>query len=207
MMGDISWPKKGRMLFTSDGDYYEHAHFGWGNFSITSAGFCMGYKDSADTLIDEVIDSKNIRKLDTFIFPVLFLYRQYLEWQIKSIYLKYSEDSKNRKQKIIGKCGHNLIRMWNIIKPIMDKDASKHDKESTEIVEKYIQQYHDFDESSTKYRYPITKNLEELHTNEQRINYKNLKERMNELESFFNGVDSQLGEIQDIQSEMESSNV
>jgi hypothetical protein len=207
MKENLCWPQEGVKLFISDGEYYEHAHFGWSHFSVTSAGYCMGYKDSADTLIDEAIKSKNIRKLDTFIFPILFLYRQYLEWQMKSIYLKYSEETKEIKQKIIGKCGHSLIKIWNIIRPIMENEASDKDRKTTKIVEKYIQQYHEFDTKSTKYRYPINQNLEEVHTEEQRINYNNLKERMNELQSFFTGVVGHLESLEDYKTGMESNDV
>ena len=78
-MKDLCFPQEGKKLFTSDGSYYELAHLGWGNFSVTSAGYCMGYKEASDLLIKEAIESRNIKELDTFIFPVIFLYRQYLE--------------------------------------------------------------------------------------------------------------------------------
>jgi len=206
-MEDSSWPQEGNELFTSDGDYYDHAHFGWGNWDVTFAGYCMGYKESADTLIEEAISSKIIRKLDTYIFPVLFLYKQYLELQMKYIYLKYSEDSKKKKQKVIGKCSHNLMKIWNIIKPIMNEFASTKDNKTTNIVEKYIQQYHELDEGSFRFRYPIDIKLNEILGDDERINYINLKERMNELKSFFTGVEGHLESVKDYKNEMESNNV
>lgn len=37
-----------------------------------------GYKEAADNLIEYATNSNNIKILDTLVFPICFLYRQYL---------------------------------------------------------------------------------------------------------------------------------
>jgi hypothetical protein len=189
-------------LFTADGDRNTNAHFAWSGFNTTFAGYTMGYKGAADCLVDSVIRSRNPSKLDTYIFPILFLYRQYLELEMKGIYLKYSHENRLKKIKEIKDCSHNLMRIWNRIVPIITEYASEGDIEAVGIVEKYIQQFHNFDTTSISFRYPIDNKLDLIFDGEKRISYTNLKQRMDELESFFNGVTGYLIEVQDYKNDM-----
>lgn len=201
---EYAWPRLSAQLFVPTGEHYEHAHFAWGGFETTFAGYIMGYKASADTLVESIVGTPDIRRLDTYIFPIMFLYRQYIELEMKSIYLQYSNDDHESKQQVIKEKGHNLLKIWHTIKPLMMEEISANDAESVSTVENYIQQFHQFDKTSTSFRYPVDRNLELIFDGEQRINYVNLKQCIDELESFFNGVDGHLSSVQEFKRDMES---
>lgn len=199
---DLPWPKKGEKLFKETGSYYQHSHFAWGNWQTQFVGYTDGYKNSADELIELAISSQDIQKLDTFVYPICFLYRQYLELEMKGLYLKYSEDSADKKSKTIKDVNHSLLKIWNKIKLLLTENANETEFQSVDIVEEYITEFHNYDNSSFSFRYPIDKKLNLLFGSEKRLDLSNLKDRMNELQHFFDGCDGALSEIKSIKHEM-----
>lgn len=193
---EFPWPQKGKTLFTTTDKYLEFAHVGWGDVGVQFYGFIKGYKDAADKLVEEAIKSKNIAILDTYVYPVLFLYRQFLELSMKDIYLSYSNHDLEQKIKTISKVSHDLEKIWFIIKPIIQEGNTGDNTDDTlEIVEDYINQFNSFDKSSFRFRYPIDKKLNPTIEKEDRIDLANIKARMTELESFFFGIDGMLDEL------------
>lgn len=198
------WPQKGEKLVKETDNYYNFAHFGWGNVETQFYGYMEGYKEAADNLIEYATNSKDIKTLDTFIFPICFLYRQYLELAMKNIFLKYSGSSEEDKVKVIKNVSHNLNEMWKKIVPIISEETTNEEKEDIKIVRDYIKQFSDFDKSSFTFRYPINKELDLLFKEEKFLDLINLRERMNELYNFFEGCDGKLDSIRDFKYEMMS---
>lgn len=197
-------PQKGEKLVKETDNYYNFAHFGWGNVETQFYGYMEGYKEAADNLIEYATNSKDIKTLDTFIFPICFLYRQYLELAMKNIFLKYSGSSEEDKVKVIKNVSHNLNEMWKKIVPIISEETTNEEKEDIKIVRDYIKQFSDFDKSSFTFRYPINKELDLLFKEEKFLDLINLRERMNELYNFFEGCDGKLDSIRDFKYEMMS---
>jgi len=166
---EIPWPQKGAKLFINSGNYYEFSHFGWGGNTETEFfGYMKGYKEAADNLIENAIISQDISKIDTVIYPVCFLYRQYLELVMKIIYLSYSGDVRETKIKTLKDISHNLMKMWNKIKPYLEEETNQEERNDIKVVEEYIRQFHKFDKSSFTFRYPITKELRNVICGEKR---------------------------------------
>lgn len=201
-MGEISIPQKGKKLFLDTGNNYECAHFGWGDIDTEFFGYMEGYKTSADDLIEKAVKSQNVKITDTYVFPICFLYRQYLELVMKYIYISFSEKNKGEKESTLNKTNHNLYKIWNEIKLILTDHLTIKDKEDIKIVEDYINQFNMFDKSSLTFRYPITKNLDKVLTDEERLNLVNLKNRMDELYNYFNGCIAYLVEVTTYKVEM-----
>lgn len=201
---DIKFPVKGKELFKSTNKYLEFSHFGWGNINSQFYGYIRGYKRSADTLVEFALASNRIEILDTYIFPVLFLYRQFIELSLKSLYLEYADKSMHEKIQTIKQVSHNLAQMWNKLKPtLIDVSNNKSEEEIVNVVESYIMQYHNFDKGSFKFRYPIDKDANPLIKGEERIDLVNLKERMTELDNFFSGADGHLDYLKTCKYEQE----
>lgn len=198
----FSWPKKGKKLFVEKGDYHEFSHLGWGDIRTQFYGYITGYKESADRLVEIALSSKDIKTLDTYVFPICFLYRQYLELSIKDLYIKYSTDAKDIKIETLEEVGHDLYKIWNKIKPIIKSYSSDEDFKDASVVESYISQFHSFDKSSFRFRYPISKKFDKTIEQEMRINLKNLKERMHELYCFLDSCDVMIGELKSFEDEM-----
>lgn len=191
-----------------NGAYYEFAYFGWGDLSQQFYGYCEGYKESADYLIDAAIQSERISRIDTVVFPVLFLYRQFIELSLKRTVLFFSNKSSEEKAKWLKKANHNLRGLWKDYLDILPSSQSDSEKRTIEIVGKYIAEFHDVDKSSFSFRYPITKNMNLIFGEDKRINLKHLRDRMEEIYNFFSGTHDDLQYIREceleIQAEFES---
>lgn len=87
----------------------QSAHFGWQNKDEALYGIREGYKNSADELVEITVNSgNNIKKLDTYIFPIMFSYRHAIEISLKHIYLRaYGK---------IPSGGHSLLVLWDEVK-------------------------------------------------------------------------------------------
>lgn len=199
----LPWPKKGQKLFKSSSNYFQYAHFGWGDVDQQFYGYIKGYKEAADNLVEIAINSNRIATLDTHVYPIIFLYRQFLELAMKSIYLSYSEHSMKEKIKTIKDVNHDLLKVWGTIKPLIQDSNSKDDTDTVKVVEDYITQFHEFDKSSFRFRYPIDKKLNPVLDEEQFIDLLNLKQRMDELDNFFSGVDGHLNAIKESKYEQQ----
>lgn len=96
-------------IFKNSGYIEQSAYFGWQNKDEALLGLREGYKDSADRLVEIALENdNNIKILDTFIFPIMFLYRHSIEISLKHIY-----------QRAFGKMsdgGHNLLELWDNVK-------------------------------------------------------------------------------------------
>ena len=192
---DCIWPTRGKQLFVEGGNPDEFSHIGWGDMLTQFNGYASGYKFAADQLIEKFTPTVQHNILDTILFPICFLYRQYLELTMKSILLQYSEITASEIKEIFKNINHNLPQMWNNIKPILSNSELKLDGKDILIVEEYINQFHRMDKSSYNFRYPVTKELATNFTSEKRINLPNLRIRMDELESFFIGCMGMLDQI------------
>lgn len=188
-------PFKGAKLFIDGGNYYEFSHIGWGTYFTQFDSYASGYKAAGDTLIEAAIHSKNISILDTTLYPAAFLYRQYLELTMKSIYIRYSSKSKEDKVQNIKGIKHSLLCIWKEVKPLFSENASPADLADIDVVEDYLNEFQQVDSSSLTFRYPIDKQLQQTIVPLRRVNLVNLRERMNELDAFFKGCEGKLSEI------------
>lgn len=78
-------PKQGERLFKGTSEYYHFSHFGWG-LKSQFYGYIKGYISVSDAAVELAVTSKDIAKLDTYVFPIIFNYRQFLELSLKSLY-------------------------------------------------------------------------------------------------------------------------
>lgn len=111
--------------------------------NLMNYGYIAGYKDSADNLLEL---SKNRGFLEADIFPIVFLYRQYLELLFKNIIAKMP-----RKDAYKGKA-HNLDDMWKHIS-IIFKREKLFKKDDIDFIEEVVKEFHEVDPKSSNFRY------------------------------------------------------
>ena len=133
----------------------QSAHFGWQDKDQALYGLREGYKNSADELVKIAVNSGgNLKILDTYIFPILFLYRHCIEILLKHIY--------TRAWGKIPRGGHNLLTLWDVIKEeIIDKIICSED---------FVEQVKLYKENFIKY------NLKDIDCNRIRLMIKELQE-------------------------------
>jgi hypothetical protein len=91
------------------------AYFGWQDKTKALWGLKEGYKNAADNLADVALEKADNKTLDTYIFPILFLYRHSLEISLKLIYYRF-----------FGKVlmGHELDTLWKNVYNEIIKDIN-----------------------------------------------------------------------------------
>lgn len=108
-------------VFDETGIMTQSAYFGWEDKDQALYGLREGYKNSADELVEIVLNNGNdIKKLDTYIFPIIFSYRHSIEISLKHIYLRaYGQ---------LPSGGHNLLALWDTInKDIIERLINSND--------------------------------------------------------------------------------
>lgn len=182
-------------LFLTSTNSDDCATFGWQSPDQALWGVKEGFKNSAVDLVKKAVRegrNNNIRVLDTYIFPIMYLYRQSLEVSLKNIYLRCFG-------KIPGG-GHNLSIIWQKVYQEIIKDHIQNE-EFLERVKKHKQNFHkfsmdgidfqkittvfneiqQFDSKADVFRYMVDKDGKTYFNQNQYINYKNLKGVMNEI--------------------------
>lgn len=142
-----------------------------------------GYINSALNILNIIKESNGNLAKDSYVFPALFNFRQYLERTMKESISSFEnlggqyKDDKN----------HTLTSLWNSLYVFWDKE----DKELP-VVRKLIQEFDDKDRYSMTFRYPYQKGKEGEVQQESSFNdlidIENLQIKMLQLYRFFEGV-------------------
>jgi hypothetical protein len=114
-------------LFSGDKDWKANACLNW---SLDSMGlYVEGYRVAADKLVHDFVE--NGTNQDTLVFPISFLYRQYIELQLKQII---------RESRIFIDEGasfpehHKIGGLWNTANELMQKILKEHDSTAKDYI-------------------------------------------------------------------------
>ena len=131
-----------RTNFDKAGGY---AYFGFKKQSFL--GYALEYIQAANKLIQTIDD---LPGREAYVLPIVFLYRHYIELQLKSILEQEGCEILPR---------HHLDALWTQVKPILERVFRQLSKKELlaemEAVEERIIEFHEVDERSYSFRYPI----------------------------------------------------
>jgi hypothetical protein len=136
-------------------------------------GYISGYKDAGDILVDKVIGTGLV---DAYVFPIVFLYRQYLELVLKNLYVKVYGRS--------TKMDHNLSNIW---RKVRKKIKSETTKEERELIDSVINEFQQFDPKSFHFRYFWNLDYSSTLPDELSVNLKLLKEYIDNVDTILYG--------------------
>ena len=113
--------------------------------------YILGYREAADIIVDQAQEFG----VDLMVYPVMFLYRHYLEISLKYIFIvlrQYFEDSSDLPTH------HKLDLLWKVVRSFMEREwNSAEHKACYDAIEARISEFHRIDEGSYSFRYPVTK--------------------------------------------------
>lgn len=193
-------------LFSSGEDWQSNACVSWSHDSIGL--YIDGYRKAADDLAHKVVESS--RDQDILVYPIVFLYRQYIELQLKRII---------RESKILLYQGndfpqHHRIRdLWNDAKGLMRNiikkvDSSAKDyitKKDVDLIDKIISDFVEVDPDSFSFRYPKDKDGNNNLDGVTHINIRNLHDQMDLLTEQLEKYDLVIGLLRDWRSDMHAT--
>jgi hypothetical protein len=180
-------PTPSDTLFLEDSKWWHNACLdmvgkGWESYA-------NGYKKAADMLAIKFME--NYQGLDSLIFPIIFLYRHYVELRLKQIILLYEPDRKKE--------GHDLIKLWEVCHEIFVSNWPEEPKTEWDNIERLVLEFSKMDSNNINFRYPETRqnNKNPQNSNQptlpslSKVSIRNLHEVMQRLAIFFeNHVDA-----------------
>jgi hypothetical protein len=184
-------------LFSSQEDWWNNACMNWSSSSWSL--YASGYKEAADVLVAKVEEHSTHQ--DVFVYPVLFLYRQYLELQLKMM-LKTLRHLKD-----IGgdfPTGHRIDLLWIETDKLLRKEFPNESEAPLIETGRLIREFSNVDPLSTAFRYPVDKNGTPSLPGMKYINLRNVREVMAKIAWLLEGADSMAHEHLQYKLEMES---
>ncbi len=184
-------------LFSSQEDWWNNACLNWNHDGW--ALYACGYKEAADLLVQR-IEERNACQ-DSLVYPILFLYRQYLELEIKDL-IRQSR----RLQDISGDFPkhHHIGNLWSECHSLLSKISPDDSVAELKEIARLISEFSAVDPSSMAFRYPKDKDGTPSLPNIHHINLRNVRKVIGKISFILVGANTQVGEYLSIKRDMES---
>jgi hypothetical protein len=187
-------------LFTSksapDPDWYLNArlHVTPENWDT----YAEGYRSAADIIVQYVIDNNWYQ--DFLVYPIVFLYRQYLELRLKEL-IRVSSQLLGQKPDFPKE--HDLVKLWRKVRPNIGQVWPDSMTESyLEATEDRIKELYSIDPGSYAFRYPEDKKGTPTLLGRQHINLKQLRDVVKAISIVLDGSSIGMGEYLNAKHEM-----
>ncbi|WP_156815777.1 hypothetical protein [Thioalkalivibrio sp. ALJ24] len=168
------------------------------NFSLDQRhGYVEGYKRAAEVLIAHVGEERQDQ--DYFVYPIVFMYRQHLELQLKGIILLARRLLQRPEEG--HPTHHKLNCLWSLAKGLArDVWADHGDPPEFAAADHFIEQFSTVDPESMAFRYPDKKDGSPSLPGITHINFDHLQQCMNQIIPFLDsiacGVENKLDEME-----------
>lgn len=138
--------------------------------------------------------------------PMCFLYRNAVELGLKRLIIEDSHINSFKALRIVRKKKHSILGLWNSIADEITEYADAPEDDTTlDDSQRYIETFHNFDQSSDLFRYPCNKNMEPFFLDKKKFDVENVASCFEELCNILNGVDGMLSAVKEYETEMASS--
>jgi len=190
--------RKRDVLFKSDSDWWHNACLNFNGIDINA--YAVGYKQAADFLVERV--SQERRYQDTLVYPIAFLYRQYLELRLKQLILAGREllDIQSSQENL----HHGIDKLWKQCRSMLGRIHPDENLDYLDDIERYIAEFARVDPSSTAFRYPTDKEGNPSLEGLSHVNLRNLSETMEKIAILLDGASFNFDMLLQAKCEMES---
>lgn len=178
--GEIRWPRQGEDPFVPS----------WGYSSVTIPEnelprawmMVRGYLESADHLVDIALNARHER--ESLIFPILFLYRHYIEIHLKYFISTYGHHAGVEPDWRT----HDLPCLWSKFQKILDEFGADDGADSS--VKYVVTQFSKVDPKSFSYRYPCDKQGRTIPVARNNLDLETIRDVMTAISGYFDACDS-----------------
>lgn len=186
-------------LIIEGGHYYQQSVVGYKYSQHAFYPYYSSYEEVGNFLKGVIMAEK---KANLFM-PMCYLYRNAVELGLKRLIIEDSHIGNSKALKIVRKKKHSILGLWNSIADEIKEYANAPEDDTTlNDSQRYIQTFHNFDQSSDLFRYPCNKNMEPYFLDEKKFDIENVASCFEELCNFLDGVDGMLSAVQDYEAEM-----
>ena len=182
-------PQESDSLFEGGNDWWSNdcdslLPEGWQTYEI-------GYKEAADILVTYV--EEHPRWQDILVYPVIFLYRQYLELAIKGL-IKQARRLQNISKPFPK--NHRIDQLWTICSGLLREISPGESEEEQNQITRLIEEFCRVDPTSTAFRYPEDRDGKPSLSPPviRHVNLRNIREVMDKISGILDGADAQIDE-------------
>ena len=147
--------------------------------------YAEGYKRAGDIVVQWVIDNGDYQ--DFLVYPMAFLYRQYLELRLKHLILvgctllgKYPREKLRKK--------HDLLLLWREARPIIERIYPSGDNAELDMIGERLEELSKVDFGSYAFRYPEDKKGSRTLKGVRYINLKQLRDVVQGMSNIVDGA-------------------
>jgi hypothetical protein len=196
------WPKVGDSLFgpgpwSSEGilgAFPSHEGLGY---------YAAAYKEAAEELVQAVLDQR--AAADSAIYPILYLYRHYVELMLKEII--YLGEALEKKRTASGHEHHSVDKLWREVRQILERTFPEGQREGTDSVERVVLELAKIDPSGEAFRYPWKRKKTGGGTtwpNSVQLNLENLRQVIRGVSALLDGSCDAMDEMLRTQADMDA---
>lgn len=204
--GPLPWPKaEDRLVTRGDPDWHNSVmlHPRW---SEPWSVYTDGYREAADIIVARI--NEGHRQQDSLVYPVMFLYRQYLELAIKNLIRK--------SWKLLGRDStddlglHDIKKYWGMCRALLEEISPGESTAELGHVERLVDEFCQHDPNSFAFRYPESKPdgktgvSQPTLQNLDQINLRNVHDVIANVAGLLSGADMQIDSYLDTQADMEA---
>lgn len=182
------------MVFTGAGDdWHNRALLGY-THEIPWQAYVCGYKEAGDKIISAIDTCQHGQ--DMLVFPILFLYRQYLELNIKTqirecqslLRIERPSRPKTGEQRISSGQGHNLAGLWKCLLELVSRIYPTVPASTVSEIDRVISAFAMVDPRGDEARYPLTTSEQRTLRNLSEVNLRRLSEDISRADVAFTQI-------------------
>jgi hypothetical protein len=152
--------------------------------------YAEGYRKAGDILVEYIRDSK--RDQDYLVYPIAFLYRQYLELRLKELWRVSSAMLESGSDPLTG---HDLMQLWHQVRPNIEQEWLGHGiKSDLSAIEERLEEIFSVDPVSQAFRYPEYRSGATTLPGMREINLGQLQTVMQAISNILDGISYAIGE-------------
>lgn len=205
----MNLPLATKKVFISSANKNQEATISSKFFNSKYYEYEIAYKKAADMLVDKAISDGSLF-LCVSTYPIMFLYRQFIELYIKDILSRFDPEFNGRKPPYSK---HNIYNLWKKLLEIVKGHLNyfPQEVENTQFTDilistdDYMAEIAIFDRDSLAFRYPDDKTHTKIFfPNEIPVDLVNIKYRIDELANILFLIEETFVSVKTIENELNS---
>jgi len=199
-------PRPGDSPFALGANRFARADLDFLHVAYDDCMVAEGFRDAADRIVDSVEAQNSPPYPDRLLHPVAFLYRHYLELELKGLLHSGVQlgvvDQTGKLSRAMG--DHDLRALWIRTKRFLGEVFPDEDPTPLNAVEEVILAFHDLDPRGQSFRYHTDKNgRRQLENAPKTVDLTQMRDVMKRVAGFFDDCDAAIGHMIDCQSNCE----
>ncbi|MBI2412576.1 MAG: hypothetical protein HYV24_05145 [Deltaproteobacteria bacterium] len=193
----LSLPSAEDKVFTPVEDGWSNAILNFGNdgWSI----YAIGYQDAANILVAHIEEQEHHQ--DALVYPILFLYRQYLELALKGL-IRNGRRLQNNREPFPQT--HDIGSLWQICSQLLHEISPNDSVEEVRQIGRLISEFCKVDPQSMAFRYPEDRKGISSLTGMPHINIRRVRDVIGRIATIIDGADAKISEHLSIKADMDS---